>query len=96
MKIGVIGDEDTIALLKLAGASEFASNIEKFDEMVRNEELAILIITDEFAEKLREKIVMHRLQKEFPFIVEIPGKKKVEKEDTIKKIIVRAVGVEVG
>ena len=95
MKIALIGDEDTIALFKLAGVSICHDNEEKFSEIVNDESVAILLITDEYAEKLRNKIIQHRLLKEMPIIVEIPGKKKMEREDTIKKLIVRAIGVEV-
>ncbi|HEC88260.1 MAG TPA: V-type ATP synthase subunit F [Thermoplasmata archaeon] len=95
MKISLIGDEDTIALFKLAGISECYNNADKFDEIVNNEETAILLLTYEFAEKLRNKIIRHRLMKELPIIVEIPGKRKIERKDTIKSLIIRAVGIEV-
>ncbi len=95
MKIALIGDEDTIALFKLAGVNICYGNEEKFSEIVNDESIAILLITDEYAEKLRNKIIQHRLLKEMPIIIEIPGKKKMEREDTIKKLIVRAIGVEV-
>ena len=44
--------------------------------------------------KLKNKIVYHRLVKNLPIIVELPEKEE-EWEDTIKRLIVRAVGVEV-
>jgi|Deesub1362A_J573_1020465.scaffolds.fasta_scaffold02948_2 vacuolar-type H+-ATPase subunit F/Vma7 len=95
MKIALIGDEDTIALFKLAGVNICYNSEEKFNEAINDESIAILLITDEYAEKLRNKIIQHRLMKEMPIIIEIPGKRKMEREDTIKKLIVRAIGVEV-
>jgi len=95
MKIAAIGDEDTLALLRLAGVEECYSNEEKFDELVNDGDVAILIMTYEFVRKLQNKIFQHRLMKDMPIIVEIPSKKEVEREDTIKRLIVRAVGVEV-
>lgn len=82
-------------MFKLAGISECYNNADKFDEIVNNEETAILLLTYEFAEKLRNKIIRHRLMKELPIIVEIPGKRKIERKDTIKSLIIRAVGIEV-
>ena len=95
MKMALIGDEDTIALFKLAGITKSSSSIDDFDEFVKDREVAILLITYEYARKIEYKIYQHRLLKNFPIVVEIPGKKKVEKEDSIRKMIVRAVGVEI-
>lgn len=95
MKMALIGDEDTIALFKLAGILRCSSNYEDFEKFVNDGEIAILLITYDYAEKIKEKIIQHRLLKNFPFIIEIPSKKKIEREDTIKKLIVRAVGVEI-
>lgn len=95
MKVAVIGDEDTVALFKLAGVGKCYRSEDKFNEIVNDGETAILILTYEFAEKLRNKIIQHRLMRDLPVIVEIPSKKKLEMEDTIKSLIVRAVGIEV-
>lgn len=95
MRIAVIGDEDTTTLLKLAGVVKCYNNREDFDSIVNDEEIAILLITHEFARDLKEKIIRHRLLKNKPIIVEIPSKKKIEGVDTIKRLVVRAVGVEI-
>jgi len=101
MKIAVIGDEDTAALFKFAGAGRIIvadEDIEeKFDEIVEDSEVAIIIITERMADKIAKKIEKVKLQRELPIIVEIPDKKgKVEgREDSVEKLIKRAVGVEV-
>ena len=95
MKAAIIGDTDTIAMFHMAGITYGVDNPVKFDELANDENLALLLITDVFAEQLKEKIVHHRLNKNLPIIIEIPGKRKMEREDTIKKLIMRAVGVEV-
>jgi len=95
MKAAVIGDADTIALFRMAGVTRCSDTVESFHEMVNGEDIALLLITDEYAEQLKSKIVYHRLVKHLPIIIEIPGKKEMEREDTIKRLIVRAVGVEV-
>jgi len=101
MKIAVIGDEDTAALFKFAGAGKIIVGDEdiekKFDEVVEDGEVAILIITERMADKIARKIEKIKLQRELPIIVEIPDKRgKVEgREDSVEKLIKRAVGVEV-
>jgi len=49
------------------------------------------------ADKIAKKITRIKLQRELPIIVEIPDKKgKIEgREDSVEKLIKRAVGVEV-
>ena len=98
MKIACIGDEDTVALMRLAGVSHcvLADDIEKqFDEVVKNG-VDILIINEKEAEKIKDKILYYRLLHDKPIIVEIPGKKKIDREDIIRKLIIRAVGVDIG
>jgi len=97
MKIGGIGTIDTITLLRLAGVKycAVAEDVStQFDEIAKD--VDILIIDYETAEKIRDKILYFRLMHDKPVIVEIPGKKGKEMEDTIRKIIVRAVGVDIG
>ena len=97
MKIGCIGGRDMVTLMYLAGITycRIAEDVEKeFDEMVKN--VDILIIEEKYAEKIKDKILYHRLIHDKPIIVEIPGKKKMEREDSIRKIIARAVGVDIG
>ncbi|MCD6512614.1 MAG: V-type ATP synthase subunit F [Thermoplasmata archaeon] len=98
MKIACIGDRETVAIMKLAGASycEIADNIEKqFDEMVAREDVGILVINERIAEKIKSRIYNHRLLNDTPVIVEIPDKMGKSGEDGIRKLIMRAVGVDV-
>ncbi|MEA2053791.1 MAG: V-type ATP synthase subunit F [Candidatus Thermoplasmatota archaeon] len=101
MRMAVIGDEDTVALFKFAGVGKTIvanEDVEKkFDELVADEETAVIIITERIADKLMKKITKIKLQRELPIIVEIPDKKgKIEgRENSVEKIIRRAVGVEI-
>jgi len=93
LKISAIVDKEMELLLKMAGVKNYS--YEDFDKIIKDKDIALLIISDDFAELLKEKIIMHRLYGELPFIIEIPGKKKIEREDSIKRIITRAIGLEV-
>ncbi|MBC7081730.1 MAG: hypothetical protein H5T44_05775 [Thermoplasmatales archaeon] len=92
MKIFAMADGGIAELLRMAGAN--ICSCKEFDEVVRRKDAGLLIISEKFVDELKDKILMHRLQGNAPFIIEISGKEKVG-EDSIKKIIVRAVGVEV-
>ncbi|MEM1513873.1 MAG: V-type ATP synthase subunit F [Candidatus Thermoplasmatota archaeon] len=87
MKIAGIVDGELETLLKMAGANIYS--YEEFDEIIKREDVAILIISEKFTKLLEGKIIKHRLHGDMPFIVEISG------EDSLKRVIVRAVGLEV-
>jgi len=97
MKIAFIGSKEMATLFKMAGVSYagLGENVEKeFDEIVKSYD--VVVIEGKYAEKVKNKILYFRLLHDKPIIVEIPGKEKVEREDTIRKIIARAVGVDIG
>ncbi len=98
MKIGCIGSKDIVTIMRLAGAAHCevaGENLEKqFDDMV--EKVDLVVIEERYAEKIKDKILYFRLIHDKPVIVEVPGKEKIEREDTIRKIIIRAIGVDIG
>ena len=100
MKIGCIGSEDFITIMRLGGAAFCGVPLDKneaeeyFDEMVKK--VDIVVIEEKYAEMIKDKILYFRLIHDKPVIVEVPGKKKMEREDTIRKIITRAIGVDIG
>ncbi len=101
MRIAVIGDEDTVALFKFAGIGKSVVDGEdvekKFDELVDDKGMAVILITERIADRFAKKITKIKLQRELPIIIEIPDKKgRIEgREDSVEKLIRRAVGVEV-
>jgi len=102
LKIAVIGDEDTVAGFKLAGVSQgwvarTPSEVEAaLREAERDEEVAIIIITEEAASMAKHKLQEMYL-KPRPAIVEVPSKKGAAevKEDPIRELLRRAIGIEV-
>lgn len=96
MKIGAIGDKDTVLGFALAGVKHLRTvetreeSKAAFDELL-NEDLGVIIITDSIAELLRKEI--DRLQSVYPVIVEVPSKHRVMREDPINELIKRAIGV---
>lgn len=103
MKIGVIGDFETVTGFRLAGIKD-AYEVEELSEavdllkgIVKNEEIGLIIITEKIADDIRDEIKELFEKRITPLLVEIPDKNgPIEKKrDPIKELIRRAVGVEV-
>lgn len=101
MKIIVLGDEDTVAGFKLAGANEgyvvkTSSEVEEVvEKAVKDEEVAIIIATEE-AIDLAPQAFEPIYTKPRPVVVEVPTKTGSKRKiDPIRELIRRAIGVEV-
>ena len=101
MKIVAICDETTAVGLELAGVHEVyvpeGDEREIFRDIINREDVGIMFITENIAKSINRELKEFFLQgKEFPIIVEIPGKERVEGYiDNISTLIKRAVGVSV-
>ena len=72
-----LGDHDTCAGFKLAGVSgvtpeSIGSAAGLFTEILQNDDVAILIITEAIAEGIKDSLAAHRMSGRMPMIVEIP------------------------
>jgi len=102
MKIVVVGDEDTIIGMQLAGVKEtiVLEDSERvaptLRELSRREDVAVVLITERLVTQVQELITQIQQERTYPIIVEIPDKGgKLEKEtDALKELVKRAVGVE--
>ncbi len=104
MRIAAIGDQTTVAGLRLVGIREahVASTGEdaerKFEELLGAEGVGLIVITETLAEGMRQRLLRFAERKAaVPIVVEIPDKlgPLPKKVDIIKKLARRAVGVEV-
>lgn len=103
MKICVIGDLTTTTGFRLAGVSESYEVTEpkeallKLEGLVKDEDVGLIIITENIGDSLREEINTLTEGKITPLIVEIPDKKGPleERRDPIRELIKKAVGVEI-
>lgn len=100
MKIVAIGDEDTVTLFRFLGIEGYIAdkNLHKnFQDIVSQEDVAVIIVTEKVADELMDEIAYIKLQRDLPIIVEIPDKKgkREDREDSIGRLIKRAVGVEI-
>jgi vacuolar-type H+-ATPase subunit F/Vma7 len=104
VRIAAIGDQTTVAGLRLVGIREVhvASTGEdaerKFEELLGAEGVGLIVITETLAEGMRQRLLRFAERKAIaPIVVEIPDKlgPLPKKTDIIKKLARRAVGVEV-
>ncbi len=102
MKIGVVGDFDTVTGFRLAGVKETydveepEAAVEALKKLMK-EDIGVIIITERLADQIRDETEELIEGKTLPIIVEIPDKKgPIEgKADPIMALIKKAVGVEI-
>lgn len=76
-RIYVIGDMDTVSAFRLAGVTGVVSSGERvpatFEEIAGKDDATVVIITNELAGHVRERITEINLERVLPVVVEIPG-----------------------
>ncbi|ADL08761.1 V-type ATP synthase subunit F [Thermosediminibacter oceani] len=99
-KIGVIGDHDTVLSFKSTGIETFPAVDEKeaADRLMKlvRENYAVIFITEQLAEKVRERIDLYR-DKMLPIITLIPsnrGTLGIGISD-VRKSVEKAIGVDI-
>lgn len=105
MKIASITDPLTANGLKLAGMGEVheVENTKEaeriFVKIIRDEEIGIVLITEQLAKEMDETVLESKEEKEkiTPIVIEIPSKEGPvpERREIIDKLVKRAVGIKV-
>ncbi len=103
MKIGVIGDSNTVLGFRLAGVRETRETedpkeaLEALRAFFRDKDTGLIIITERLADQLRSEIERLTRGVVTPLLVEIPDKEGAieRKVDPINELVRRAVGVEI-
>ncbi|MDD4010694.1 MAG: V-type ATP synthase subunit F [Sphaerochaetaceae bacterium] len=98
MKYFVIGDYDTVMGFSLVGvpgqiASDAAGASSAFDRALDDRQYGIIIITDEIADTIREKVDKYLFSESFPLIVEIPGPSRGGVSRDLHALVNQAIGV---
>jgi V/A-type H+-transporting ATPase subunit F len=99
-KVGVIGDKDSILGFKILGLSVFPvttpEEAAKIINKMAKEEYAVIYITENIAEKVRETINEYKSSR-FPAVIPIPGNEGplgIGMEG-IKNSMIKAVGTDI-
>lgn len=101
MKYSVIGDEDTVLGFGIVGVlGKVATNTEEtrraFQELLADEEVSIIIITERLADKIRSTVDRYLFTESFPLIVEIPDRRgRLPNRPGIKEMVNAAIGIKI-
>ena len=99
MQYHIIGDEDTVLGFSLAGVNgNIVRNPEQaheaFKEILKNHEVAIIIITERCAAMIREEVDHYIFNADFPLIVEIPDREgPVPDRPSLRDMVNHAIGI---
>ncbi len=97
-----IADEDTVLGFRLAGiagqaVTTTAETLAAIEDALVRSDCGIIIITQEKASDIREKIETIRFERDRPLIVEIPGPEgELPGHKTLRQFVQEAVGISVG
>ena len=76
-KIYIIGDMHTVSAFRLSGVEGVVSGTDnaptRLEEIVKKEDAGVVVITNELAEDLQERITEINLGSLSPVVIEIPG-----------------------
>jgi vacuolar-type H+-ATPase subunit F/Vma7 len=98
MSIWVIGDPDTVAGFRLAGAAGIVAQdagqarAELHNALSRND-IDLLLITRDLVAGFQEEVSDLKMTRLKPVVVDIPGRKARTAERTMRKLVSRAVGI---
>ncbi len=100
--IGVLADRETATYFKLTGISNCfpADNREEAEKgltkLLSNEDVSLIIVTEEVNDWLKPLLSRARKAKEYPLIISVLGKGgKKPRVDQLAELVKRTVGVEI-
>jgi len=101
MKSYIISDNlDALIGMRLAGMQgEIVQNrdqvVDALKKILKDKEIGIVIVTKKVHGMAKEEITDIKVNREYPLIVEIPGKKDEKIEDNILKVVRESIGVKI-
>ncbi|WP_291632661.1 V-type ATP synthase subunit F [Clostridium sp.] len=102
MRSYLISDNmDTFVGMKMAGIESVVLHekeeiIEKIEELKKNEEIGIIVITEKIALLIPDEVNLIKLSKERPLLVEIPDRHGWNKaSDSILRYVKEAIGIKI-
>ncbi len=99
MEYFVIGDEDTVLGLGMAGVrgrivKDAAGAKSSFSEAIKDGSVGIVIMTEAVADLIRQDVDRYLFTESFPLIVEIPDRKgRVPGKPGIRELVNKTIGL---
>ncbi len=96
MKAVVVGDEHTVYTFRLLGfegrvVKENENPLYVIKELCADEDVGVVIVTDNLVEKIRDEFNRMRMKLKRPILVEIPSLKEVKLREVNYLAILRSV-----
>ncbi len=99
MEYFVIGDDDTVLGFSLVGVPGIACSTDgevraAWQKALEDKERAVIIITSDAADRIRETVDRYLFTMSFPLVVEIPSRKGGSSTD-LRELVNEAIGVSI-
>jgi len=101
MRIFVIGNQDAVLGFSLAGVDgRIVTNAQQarqaLETALADRTIGLLLITSDAAQYARERVDALKVSSLAPLVVEVPGPKPEEQLPSLKDLVQRAVGINLG
>jgi vacuolar-type H+-ATPase subunit F/Vma7 len=101
MKFYVLADEDIVMGFAYAGiegeiVKRPEDSLEAFEKAIKITDLGILIVTEQIADTIHDRLLEWQLESSYPLIVEIPSMEESElKRPGLTEMVREAVGIHI-
>ncbi len=101
-KIALVGTEELVLGLKLSGVNEThiaqGPDAERLiGAMLQREDLGLIIVTSAVMKGIRDRRLLALIDSSIlPMVIEVPGFKDEPTPDTLRRLIIRAIGIDIG
>lgn len=102
-KIVVVGSDVLPTGMRLAGVKEsyLVQDAEEAEplllQLFEREDIGIIVVTEDLAKSIKDRRVRYKMDNSLdPVVLSVPGyNEKMESEDTLRRLILRAVGIDI-
>jgi V/A-type H+/Na+-transporting ATPase subunit F len=101
MNYRVIGDEEAVLGFGMVGVKGYAVSTKEetaaaFDQAISDADVGIIIMTETAADLIRNRVDRYLFSREFPLIVEIPGRGgRDPNRPGLREMVNKAIGIHV-
>ena len=98
MDIFVIGDENAILGFSLVGiegrvVKSFPEAQQALDEALARSDLKILLITEDWAAQMQDRIDDLKMNNKQPLVMDIPGPGTQQQGETLRELVEKVIGI---
>ena len=101
-RVAVVGNAELALGFKLAGVRDAfsAENVEDAEDAIRKlldaDDIGIIVITSTVSKGLKDKKIKHAVESSLlPMFVEVPEYREEFRPDTLRKLVMRAIGIDI-